>query len=165
MDSATIPALYSLKNPAFVSLVKFGTLIVAKMVLMSIVTTIYRVIYNSYVSEEDYALVYPEDKEKVKKKALVAQNANVERVRRAHQNDLENIVPFVLLAMFYIATNPDPATAALVFKSFAAIRFLHTIFYIGKIRQPSRSLAFFGGLLINMFMAQQILFSLCDLET
>jgi len=33
------------------------------------------------------------------------------QVRSAHLNDLENVIPFVLLSLLYIGTNPDPVTA------------------------------------------------------
>ena len=43
-------------------------------------------------------------------------NEDVERVRRAHLNDLENILPFFCLGLLYIFTNPAPSTAVLVFR-------------------------------------------------
>ena len=43
-------------------------------------------------------------------------NENVERVRRAHMNDLENILPFFCLGILYIFTNPALSTAVLVFR-------------------------------------------------
>ena len=43
-------------------------------------------------------------------------NENVERVRRAHQNDIENILPFLILGFLYMFTNPAYATALLVYR-------------------------------------------------
>ena len=43
-------------------------------------------------------------------------NENVERVRRAHLNDMENILPFFCLGLLYIFTNPAVSTALLVFR-------------------------------------------------
>merc|ERR1711862_972478 len=42
-------------------------------------------------------------------------NEDVERVRRAHQNDIENIVPFAILGFIYIFTSqptPRPCSAS-----------------------------------------------------
>ena len=33
------------------------------------------------------------------------------QVRRAHLNDLENVIPFVLMSLLYVGTKPDPVTA------------------------------------------------------
>ena len=33
------------------------------------------------------------------------------QVRKAHLNDLENILPFLLLSVLYVATNPNPTVA------------------------------------------------------
>ena len=32
-------------------------------------------------------------------------------MRKAHLNDLENVVPFVLLGLLYVATDPKPSVA------------------------------------------------------
>merc|ERR1711936_356007 len=45
-------------------------------------------------------------------------NEDVERVRRCHQNDLENVLPFVLISAMYITTNPELCCAKLVFRLF-----------------------------------------------
>ncbi len=76
---------------------------------------------------------------------------DVERVRRAHQvwyfrfhdidsnhiyslihfqNDLENILPFVLIGGLYITTNPTVFAAKTCFRVFAAARYLHTFVYL-----------------------------------
>jgi hypothetical protein len=45
-------------------------------------------------------------------------------------NDLENIIPFVLLAGLYLATRPSAGTAGLLFKIFTAARYIHTFVYL-----------------------------------
>merc|ERR1712018_666041 len=59
----------------------------------------------------------------------------VERVRRAHLNDMENILPFFCLGILYIFTNPALSTAVLVFRIFAACRITHSIVYLLVIPQ------------------------------
>ena len=55
---------------------------------------------------------------------------DVERVRRCHQNDLENVLPFVAIGGLYLTTNPALGTAKLLFRSFAAARYFHTLVYV-----------------------------------
>ena len=59
---------------------------------------------------------------------LYAQHQNY-RCFRNHLNDIENIIPFVLVGAFYVATQPTPSTALWHFRIFAASRFVHTIAY------------------------------------
>ena len=61
-------------------------------------------------------------------------NDNVERVRRAHQNDIENIVPFAILSGLYLAVaNPSLFTAKCVFYGFTVARVLHTFVYLNQV--------------------------------
>ena len=48
---------------------------------------------------------------------------------RVHQNDIENVIPFVLIGALYCLTGPDPASAKLHFQIFTAARILHTLSY------------------------------------
>ncbi len=59
---------------------------------------------------------------------------DVERTRRAHLNDMENIYLFFSNASFYLMTEPDVGTATALFNTFTAARYLHTIFYLGQVR-------------------------------
>ena len=58
---------------------------------------------------------------------------DVERVRRAHLNDLENIVPFLLLCPLYLTTGPSVCLAATLIRGFAAGRILHTVGYLNEV--------------------------------
>ena len=80
-------------------------------------------------------------------------DVQVERIRRAQQNDIENVVPFILIGGLYLTTNPSLATSKILFRVFVAARFAHTFFYLGSVRQPCRFLAFLVGLGVNSFMA------------
>ena len=59
---------------------------------------------------------------------------DVERVRRAHLNDLENVIPFLLLVPLYLSTGPNPWLAANLIRAFAAARILHTVAYLNEVR-------------------------------
>jgi len=75
---------------------------------------------------------------------------------RAHLNDLENIPPFMIIALAYLFTNPSYNVASKLFFVFTASRFLHTFVYaIYVIRQPTRMILFIIGILITLYMAIQ----------
>ena len=59
---------------------------------------------------------------------------DVERVRRAHLNDMESIYAFFVNAMFYMTTNPSMWVALNLFRVFTASRYLHTFFYLTQAR-------------------------------
>jgi len=84
-------------------------------------------------------------------------NDEVERVRRSHLNDLENVIPFVFLGFIYISTGPALATAKLAFRIFTAARFLHSVVYVFAVPQPSRALCFFLNMMVNLYMAYCII--------
>jgi len=128
----------------------YSAIVIVKMMLMAFLTARQRFRTGTFASSED--IVGHE-----KKGAKTGVNEAVERVRRAHLNDMENILPFFCLGLLYIFTGPALATATLVFRVFAACRILHTIVYILVIPQPARALAFFGGVGANLYMAYQIL--------
>ncbi|XP_075154509.1 microsomal glutathione S-transferase 1 isoform X3 [Haematobia irritans] len=79
---------------------------------------------------------------------------HVERVRRAHRNDMENILPYFTMALAYICTNPNPTLACNLFRVAAVARILHTLVYaFYPVPQPSRVIAFATMFVITMYMA------------
>ena len=78
---------------------------------------------------------------------------DVERVRRAHLNDLENIPAFWILGALYVTTGPSAALATNLFRAFTAGRILHTFVYAVKpLPQPARGIAFGIPFLISIYM-------------
>ncbi|CAG7835269.1 unnamed protein product [Allacma fusca] len=99
------------------------------------------------------AFANPEDLPS-KKMKVVLDDPDVERVRRAHLNDLENILPFFAVGLLYCFTQPNPDTANLLFKVFALARIAHTLVYaVYPVRQPARFLAFAVAMGVNIYMA------------
>ena len=47
----------------------------------------------------------------------------------AHLNDLENILPFLVLGLLYVGTGPSFSWARILFRVFTAGRFVHTLVY------------------------------------
>ena len=78
---------------------------------------------------------------------------NVERVRRAHLNDMENILPYLMASFFYVLTEPNFYAATIMFRVATIARIMHTIVYaIYPVRQPARGLMFFIHYFIMMYM-------------
>merc|ERR1712029_996218 len=71
----------------------YAGIVTLKMLIMSPLTARQRFKTNSFISSED--AVRPGTKTGIAE--------DVERVRRAHQNDIENIVPFLILGFLYIS--------------------------------------------------------------
>jgi glutathione S-transferase len=78
------------------------------------------------------------------------------RVKRAHQNLLENSVPFLAIGALYTQTAPSPGWALGLFGTFVAMRFVHAGCYLAGL-QPWRTLAFIVGSLVNLALAGFVL--------
>ncbi|KAJ8300485.1 hypothetical protein KUTeg_022004 [Tegillarca granosa] len=125
----------SFDNPIFAQFAFYAAVVLLKTLAMSVYTIRFRLTKKPTFDED------------------------VERVRRCHLNDLENVLPFVLLGILYVTTGPDPGTAAFYFRMFAACRIMHTIAYLTPLPQPSRVLMFIGGHFVNMRLAVTVLTS------
>src|SRR5436309_1516246 len=84
---------------------------------------------------------------------------DIERVRRAHRNDLENILPFFVVSFLYVLTKPSYGAAAIYFWGFLAARVLHGIFYV-RGAQPHRTIAFAVGAVLMFVMLLRTLVAL-----
>ncbi|XP_052900717.1 microsomal glutathione S-transferase 1-like isoform X2 [Anopheles moucheti] len=127
----------------------WSSVLVAKMLLMSPLTSLTRVRKMAFANPEDSSAVSKKLKPKL-------DDPDVERVRRAHLNDLENILPFFVIGFLYLLTNPAPFLAVNLFRVVAVSRILHTLVYaVVVIPQPARFLAFVGGMLPISYMTLQ----------
>lgn len=113
--------------------------LVLKMMAVGWATSFYRVRYRVFAAPEDYAL-----QGSAPTSGSESQREQIERTRRAHQNDLENILPFFAVGLFYALTQPQPSVAAALYATFLMARVLHSVFYLAGL-QPWRSLAFLLG--------------------
>ncbi|XP_047431955.1 microsomal glutathione S-transferase 1-like isoform X2 [Mugil cephalus] len=140
------------ENEVFLAFATYTTIVVAKMMLMGPLTAYYRLTRGSFSNEEDVSRKSAEEK-----KRLLKPHPDVERVKRCHQNDLENIIPFAVVGMLYALTGPELSAALLHFRIFACSRVFHTIAYIGVLPQPSRGLSWILGMLVTYSMAYKVL--------
>lgn len=136
--------LLSANNAVFSCYITWCCLLFIKVLAMGPFTGIMRMKTKSFENPEDVA----------KGIEVGNKNENVERIRRAHLNDLENAIPFAIVALFYVLTNPNPLLAMMLIRIAVIARFGHTVVYaIYPVRQPARAICFFTMYGITLFMA------------
>lgn len=88
-----------------------------------------------------------------------AEHPDVDRVLRAHRNDLENIPSFFLLGLIAVMVGAPVLGMQITFIAFTAARVVHTVSYV-KAMQPWRSMSFGIGTLANLALMVMILIRL-----
>ncbi|XP_044535816.1 microsomal glutathione S-transferase 1 [Gracilinanus agilis] len=148
---AEIPQLSD--NKVFLAFTSYATIVLLKMMAMSAFTGFLRVTKKVVVNPED-ALAFGKGENG---KKFIRTDERVERVRRTHLNDLENVIPFFAIGLLYSLSGPDISTALWHFRIFVASRFYHSIAYLTPLPQPNRGLAFFIGYGTTFSMAYRLL--------
>uniref|UniRef100_A0A8C5L4H5 Microsomal glutathione S-transferase 1 n=1 Tax=Jaculus jaculus TaxID=51337 RepID=A0A8C5L4H5_JACJA len=142
-----------MENEVFMAFASYATIILSKMMFMSTATAFYRLTKKVFANPEDCASFGKGENAK----KYMRTDDSVERVRRAHLNDLENIVPFLGIGLLYSLSGPDLSTALLHFRVFVGARVYHTLAYLTPLPQPNRALAFFVGYGVTLSMAYRVL--------
>lgn len=138
--------LMSLDNPVFKAYLFYCSVLIIKMLLMAPLTARLRFAKKIFIS--------PEDTKILKGAKSGVNDPDIERVRRAHLNDLENIPVFFVASYLYIMTNPAPVLAITLMRLFTIARIIHTIVYaVVVLPQPTRAIVFTGGHVITAYMA------------
>ncbi|XP_030063714.1 prostaglandin E synthase [Microcaecilia unicolor] len=140
-----------LENEVFSSFTLYGTILILKMYLIAIVTGQLRLRKKAFLN--------PEDAIRHGGLQFYRETPEVERYRRAHRNDMENIYPFLFLGAVYSLLDPHPTIARIHFRVFCVGRLVHTVAYLLPLRAPVRSLAYSIAQLACFSMALQILFA------
>jgi prostaglandin-E synthase 1 len=118
-------------------------LLVLKMMAVGVATSSIRLRRKAFASPEDYRFQRLE--------VSSQRDPEVERARRAHRNDLENVLPFLAVAPIYALSGPSDAGAWICFVGFTTARILHSIFYLSG-AMPHRTLAFAVGFALTLWM-------------
>jgi glutathione S-transferase len=135
-------------TPALKMYALSATVVALHMLLLAFWTGTMRVRHKIYVNPEDA---------KVSKGTQADQDhEDVLRVKRTHQNALENAVPFFAVGLLYAMSEPTKDGAIIYFSVFALARILHSIFYLWG-RQPFRTLMFAIGALAVVGMGVHVL--------
>lgn len=112
-----------------------AAILTLKMIALGSGTGIRRVMSGVFISPEDFVFA---------SKAPLGPDDQIERMRRAHLNDLENILPFLVVGFLYALTGPSYAVAWWLFWTFTVARILHTVCYVLSL-QPWRTIVFEVG--------------------
>jgi uncharacterized MAPEG superfamily protein len=138
--------------PAYRPLILFSALLVLKMGAVGFVTANAR--------RRSGVVLNPEDtKVNPGSRAASEESPTTLRAKRAHQNDLENIPGFLILALLFTLTGCSATAGWAYFGVYFAARTLHTIFYLNAV-QPGRTAAFFLGQLAQLGIVVQLLMKL-----
>jgi len=106
------------------------------------------------------AVVNPEDvRVYVGSSVVEVEHPDVQRVKRAHMNLLENSVPFFVVGLLFALTEPGLLVASTLYGLFVASRVVHAAVYLSG-RQPVRSRAWFLGVVAVIVMGGMVVWSL-----
>ncbi|MFO0660423.1 MAG: MAPEG family protein [Polyangiaceae bacterium] len=135
--------------PAFKPFVLFSVLLVFKMFFVGVITANRRRLSKVVANPEDVGVNPGSHAE--------AQEApETLRAKRAHQNDLENVPGFLMLALIFTLMGGSATGGWAYFGTYFAARTLHSFFYLNQL-QPWRTIAFGLGQLTLLGVAVQLL--------
>lgn len=147
--------LLSMENPAFVAYAIAAALMVLKIMGQGWMT-VYRMlkVNAGWAAPEDIRAGIlnrspaPEQ---------LHNNEYVERSRRMHRNDLENIPAFLVAGLLFVTAGPPYWLAATLFYIYAASRLVHALAYATAQSHEVRSTLWTIGSVIVIFMALYVL--------
>lgn len=145
----------SLQNPLFSTYVIAATLMILKVASMSWLTVVRMMQVNGgFRSPEDLKKT---PLNRAPDPSQLGPNDKVDRVRRIHLNDLEN-VPFFLVAGFlFVLTDPSLLLAQVLLYGYVVTRLLHFAAYFSGQTHDLRAALWTPGSLIILFMAGRTL--------
>lgn len=135
---ATVPQLYAF----------FSAILALQLLALALWTGTVRTMKKQWVN--------PEDAKFNKGESAEQDHPDVARTKRAHQNALENAVPFFAVGYLYATVQPSKTAALIYFGTFTAARLLHSVFYLWG-RQPFRTMMFGVGVLAVIGMAVHVI--------
>lgn len=127
----------SYDNVVFRGYITWGGLLIIKMLAMSMLTATHRMVKGvRYIKVSRCVTRFQgefitfqafENPEDAGASGELKKDNTVERVRRAHLNDLENIPAFLIAAFFYVMSEPQPDVGFWLIRVAVVARILHTI--------------------------------------
>lgn len=84
-------------------------------------------------------------------------NESVDRIRRIHLNDLENIPFFLAAGLLWVLTGPSLLEAQIVFYTYVVTRLLHFLAYLSARSHDVRAMLWTPGSLLIVYMAVRTL--------
>jgi len=141
----------SLENPNFVTYVIAAAIMILKIMGQGWVT-VYRMLKvgGGWASPED---LRPGVINREPDPGQLQPNEYVERSRRMHRNDLENIPAFLACGLIFVAAGPSLLLANALLYGFVAARLAHTLAYATQSSHEVRATFYTIGSLIVIAMA------------
>ena len=145
----------SMENPVFVAYAVAAALMVLKIMGQGWMTVV-------LMTRADAGLVSPEDlrqtvANKNPRPEQLDPHPDVERSRRMHRNDLENIPAFLACGLLFVTTEPPLWLAVLLFAVFVMARLAHTLAYATAQNHEVRATFYSVGSVVVIAMAVWVL--------
>ena len=142
-------------NPVFVTYMIAAAIMILKVMGQGWMT-VYRMM------KSDCGLVSPEDIQvgafnKNPRPEQLALNDYVDRSRRMHRNDLENIPAFLACGLIFVAAGPSLLLANILMYTFVAARLAHAVAYATKQTHEVRATFYTIGSVVVIVMAIYVL--------
>jgi len=147
----------SLQDPLFATYVIAATLMILKAVSMSWLTVARMLqVKGGFRSPEDIRKtpLNPEPNPQ-----QLERDERVERIRRIHLNDLENLPFFLVAGFLYVLTEPSLLLARVLLYGYVVSRLLHFAAYATARTHDTRATLWTVGSLIIVFMTCRTLFA------
>jgi len=147
--------LLTMENPVFVTY-----MITAAIMILKVMGQGWMTVYRMLKVQAGWAT--PEDLQPglINRKPSPEQleiNDYVDRSRRMHRNDLENIPAFLACGLIFVATGPSLVLANWLMYGFVAARLGHTLAYATKQSHEVRATLYTIGSLLVIAMAVYVL--------
>jgi glutathione S-transferase len=147
----------NLHSPLFATYVIAASLMILKAVGMSWLTVVRMMqAKGGFRSPEDLRKtpLNPEPNAK-----QLEPDERVERIRRIHLNDLENLPFFLAAGFLYVLTGPPLLLAQILLYGYVVSRFLHFAAYLSARTHDTRATLWTVGSLIIVFMTCRALYT------
>jgi uncharacterized MAPEG superfamily protein len=154
-DMSKAVSTLTLENPTFVAYAVAAAIMILKIMAQGWMT-VYRMtrIEAGMLNAEDLRpgrLNHSPDPRQLES------NEYVERSRRMHRNDLENIPAFLAAGLLFVTVKPPFQLALILMAVFVLTRIAHAIAYVTKQRHEIRAGSYTVGSLVVIFMASYVL--------
>ncbi|UCF76780.1 MAG: MAPEG family protein [Betaproteobacteria bacterium] len=145
----------TLQNPVFATYAIAAALMILKMMGQGWMT-VYRMlkISSGWASPEDLQAGLINRNPHA---AQLERNDYVDRSRRIHRNDLENIPAFLACGLLFVLADPSLLLAQILMYGFVATRLVHTLVYATKQSHEVRASFYTVGSVIVIVMALYML--------
>jgi len=147
--------LLTMENPVFVTYMVTAAIMILKVMGQGWMT-VYRMlkVQAGWASPED---LQPGLINRKPSPEQLEVNDYVDRSRRMHRNDLENIPAFLACGLIFVATGPSLVLANSMMYGFVAARLLHTLAYATRQSHEVRATLYTIGSVLVIAMAIYVL--------